>query len=304
MLESELQEQLPGCVASLAGSEPYTPRILEAAAAKGLLVIARAGVGYDTVDCEAATRHGILVCIAPGTNQDAVAEHTFLLILAVLKNLIVQHNALVQQGQWIRRTTRPLRGCTLGIIGFGRIGKAVAKRALAFGCPVIAHDPYPDHAVALRQGVELVTLDELLTRSDIVSLHLPSSAESRHLINRQTLAKMKPSAILINTARGSLVNEADLHEALISGRLAGAGLDVFEQEPPSPDNPLLKLANVVATAHTAGIDTLATAEMARVAAQAITRSLAGEWPAECVVNPEVQDTFQRRVRQFLSSLSG
>lgn len=294
MLEDDLLAQLPGCVAALAGSEPFTPRVLEAAAAKGLRVIARAGVGYDTVDCAAATSHGIAVCIAPGTNQDAVAEHTFTLILALLKNLTFQHNAIMSEKKWIRKATVPLRGSTLGLVGLGRIGKSVATRGLAFGCKVVAYEPYPDKTFVQQHGIELLPIDELLKRSDIVSLHLPSTAESRQMINKASLAKMKPTAYLVNTARGSLVNEPDLYEALKSGKLAGAGLDVFDEEPPQPDNPLLTLPNVVATAHTAGIDTLATAEMARVAATAIARLLSGDWPEGWVVNPEVKEAFFRR----------
>ena len=294
MVEAELLAQIPGCVASLAGSEPYTPKVLEAAAAAGLRVIARAGVGYDTVDCAAATKHGIAVTIAPGTNQEAVAEHTFLLILALLKNFVVQHNAIMGEKKWLRKATRPLRGSTLGIVGLGRIGKAVATRGIAFGCKVIAYEPFPDTAFAQQHGIELVSLDDLLTRSDIVTLHLPSTAESRQLINKTSLAKMKPTALLVNTARGSLVNEPDLYEALSTGKLGGAGLDVLDEEPPKPDNPLLTLPNVVATAHTAGIDSLAVADMARVAATAITRLLAGDWPEGWVVNPEVKDAFLAR----------
>jgi len=291
MVEDELLAQIPGCVASLAGSEPYTPRVLEVAAAKGLRVIARAGVGYDTVDCAAATKHGIAVAIAPGTNQEAVAEHTFLLILALLKSFTAQHFAIMNDKKWVRKATLPLRGNTLGLVGLGRIGKAMATRGFAFGTKVIAYEPYPDKAFCQQHGIELVTLDELFRRADIISLHLPSTAESKQMINRASLAKMKPTALLINTARGSLVNEPDLYEALSTGRLAGAGLDVLDEEPPQPTNPLLTLPNVVATAHTAGIDKLATAEMARVAATAITRLLAGDWPEGWVMNPEVKDRF-------------
>lgn len=288
MTEPELLEQIPGCTASLAGSEPFTAKVIEIAAAQGLRVIARAGVGYDTVDTTAATRHGIAVTIAPGTNQDAVAEHTFTLILALLKNLVPQHNAIKQ---WVRKPTVPLRGSTLGLVGLGRIGKSVAIRGKAFGCTVIAYEPFPDSGFAREQGIELVPFDVLLKRSDIVSLHLPSTAESKQMINRTTLGMMKPTAYLVNTARGSLINEADLFEALSKNRIAGAGLDVLEQEPPLPDCPLLTLPNVVATAHTAGIDTKAVDDMARVAATAIVRLLANDWPEGWVVNPEVKERF-------------
>src|SRR4051812_15577935 len=143
MTEAELLDQLPGNAATLAGSEPYTRAVIAAAAAKGLKVIARAGVGYDAVDLDAATEHGVAVCFAPGTNQDSVAEHTFTLILALARNLIAQHNP-IKAGQWPRRTNLPLRGTTIGIVGLGRIGKSVARVAQGFLMNVVAYEPYPD----------------------------------------------------------------------------------------------------------------------------------------------------------------
>src|SRR5262249_24571304 len=149
-----------------------------------------------------------------------------------------------QAGGWPRGVTRPLRGRTLGLAGLGRIGKTVALRGLAFQMRVIAYDPVPDTAFATQHGIPLVPFERLLAESDILSLHLPLTAASRHLINRATLAQMKPGSVLINTARGGLVCEADLLEALRGGRLAGAGLDVFEQEPPGR-SPLFELPNVL-----------------------------------------------------------
>jgi D-3-phosphoglycerate dehydrogenase len=290
MTEAELLEQLSGCVASLAGSEPYTPRVIAAAAAAGLRVIARGGVGYDAVDVAAATEHGIPVTITPGTNHDAVAEHTFTLILALAKNLIAQHT-LIKQGEWPRRANLPLRGRTLGVVGCGRIGKAVVLRGLAFGMTVIAHDPCGDRDFLNKYGVPLVSFEEVLQRGDYVTLHMPMMPETHQIINARTLALMKPTAFLINTARGGVVNEADLYDALKSGRLAGAGLDVFEHEPPV-GCPLLTLDNVVLTAHTAGVDLQSRDDMARAAATAIVRLLGGEWPDGWVVNPEVRERWQ------------
>lgn len=292
MSEAELLEALPGCSASLAGSEPYTRAVIAAAAAAGLKVIARAGVGYDAVDLDAATEHGVAVCIAPGTNQDAVAEHTFTLILALAKNLVPQHS-LIKAGQWPRRANLPLRGTTLGVVGLGRIGKAVALRGKAFLMNVIAHEPYPDRAFAEQHGIPLLPLDEVLKRSDWVTLHLPMLPESKQFINTRTLGLMKPTAYLINTARGGVINEPDLYDALKNKRIAGAGLDVFEEEPPG-DNPLLTLDNIVMTAHTAGVDVKSRDDMARVAAQAIARLLSGEWPADWVVNGQVKEKFFSR----------
>jgi phosphoglycerate dehydrogenase-like enzyme len=288
MVEEQLLPTLAGVSASLAGSEPYTRRVLEAN--PQLRVIARAGVGYDAVDVPAATERGCAVCIAPNTNQDAVAEHTFTLILALVKHLISQHAGTVA-GKWPRQANLPLRGRTLGIAGLGRIGKAVAIRGAAFKMPLMAYEPYPDQAFVRQYNVTLVPFERLLAESDFLSLHLPLTAESKHVISKNTLARMKPGAFLINTARGGLVCEADLYEALRAGRLAGAGLDVFEEEPPGP-GPLFGLENVVVTPHAAGVDLQSRDDMALSAAQAIVSLFRGEWPAEKVVNPEVRTKYK------------
>ena len=288
MTEPELLDLLGGAVASLAGSEPYTKRVLDAH--PGLRVIARAGVGYDAVDTEAATAHGVAVAITPNTNHDAVAELTFTHILALAKNLIGLHTGTIQ-GKWPRKATLPLRGRTLGIAGLGRIGKAVALRGECFGMKLIAYEPFPDHAFAKAHGLTFVTFDELLTQSDYLTLHMPAIKESRHIINRATLSKMKPTAFVINTARGSLINEADLAEALRAQTIAGAGLDVFEKEPPG-DHPLFKSENVVVTPHVAGVDLQSRDDMAQSAAEAIVSLMKGEWPAEKIVNPEVRAKFK------------
>ncbi|MFQ3591794.1 MAG: phosphoglycerate dehydrogenase [Gemmataceae bacterium] len=289
LTEEQILHHLKGIDASLAGSEPYTERVL--AANPQLRVIARVGVGYDAVDLKAATRHNVVVTYAPNTNHGSVAEHTFALMLALAKNLILQH-AGTAAGRWPRGSTLPLRTQTLGLVGLGRIGKAVTTRAQAFGMTVIGHDPYADTQWAAQAGVELLPLETLLERADYVSLHLPAIASTRHLINAQTLARMKPTAFLINTARGSIVDEKALYDALIHRRIAGAGLDVFEEEPPAPDNPLLKLDNVVLTPHAAGTDYRARDDMAHSAAEAIVALYRGEWPADKVVNPEVKATFR------------
>jgi phosphoglycerate dehydrogenase-like enzyme len=287
MVEEELLAALDGVVAALAGSEPYTRRVL--AAHPHLRVIARVGVGYDAVDTAAATEHGVAVTITPNTNHDAVAEMTFCLLLALAKNLINQHLG-TRAGRWPRGANLPVRQRTLALAGLGRIGKAVALRGKAFGMHLLAHDPFPDKAFAAQHGIPLVSLDELLAQADFLSLHLPLSPETRHLINRQTLAKMKPTAFLLNTARGGLVCEADLNQALRDKRIAGAGLDVYEQEPPG-HSPLLELDNVVLTPHAAGTDLQSRDDMAASAAEAIVALSRGEWPAEKVVNPEVRSQF-------------
>ena len=292
MSVAELLAQLPGCLATLAGSEPYTREVIAKAAAAGLKVIARAGVGYDAVDLEAATDHGVAVCFAPGTNQDAVAEHAFMLMLALVRKLREQDTE-IRQGLWPRRAVGNLRGNTLGIVGLGRIGKAVAMRAIPFGLNVLATEIAPDLAFAAAHNVTLVPLEELLTRADIVTLHVPKTPLTKNLIRRETLALMKPTAIVLNTSRGGVVHEADLYDALVEKRIAAAGLDVYEKEPPGA-NPLFALDNILLTAHTAGVDQQSRQDMARLPAHAIVKLLAGEWPADWVVNPQVKEKFFAR----------
>jgi phosphoglycerate dehydrogenase-like enzyme len=279
-------------VASLAGSEPYTRAVIAKAAAAGLKVIARAGVGYDAIDLAAATDHGVAVCYAPGTNQEAVAEHAFMLMLALLRNAREQ-DIEIRQGLWPRRTVGNIRGKTLGIVGLGRIGKAMAQRAIPFGLKVLATEILPDEAFAVAHNVTFVPLEELLQNSDIVTLHVPKTPLTKYLIRKETLALMKPTAIVLNTSRGGVVHEKDLYDALVAKKIAAAGLDVFEIEP-ARLNPLFTLDNVLLTAHTAGVDQQSRQDMARVPALAIVKLLAGEWPADWVVNPQVKEKFFTR----------
>lgn len=290
LTEDELLEQLSGCVASLAGSEPYTPRVIAACAPKGLKVISRAGVGYDGINLAAATEHGVVATIAVGSNHNAVAEHAFMLMLALVKNLIPQHNLTVA-GKWPRKANQSLRGKTLGIAGVGRIGKRVAQIAKAFDLRPIGYDPYPDRAFFAKENLPLVSLEELLRESDILTLHMPLTPDSRNFIRAETIAKMKPTAYLLNTARGGIVDEPALAEALLAKRLAGAAIDVFEDEPVPATNPLFACANATFTAHTAGVDMKSRDDMALFAAQAIVKLLGGEWPEEWVLNPEVRAKF-------------
>lgn len=288
LLEDELLVELKGVTATIAGSEPYTRRVLQAH--PQLRVIARAGVGFDAVDVATATELGIAVCTTPGTNEGAVAEHTFCLMLALAKRLIPQHLG-TKAGKWPRDANIPLRGRTLGIAGLGRIGKAVAVRGAAFGMKLLAYEKFPDHSFARQHGVTFVGWEQLLRESDYLTLHVPATPESQYMINRKSLALMKPTAFLINTARGAIVNEADLLEALQKKQIAGAGLDVFEQEPPTP-GPLFELDNVVLTPHAAGVDLKSRDDMALAAARAVAALAQGKWPAEQVVNPEVRERFR------------
>jgi len=226
----------------------------ELAAAPQLKMVQHQGVGYDKIDTAACAARGIPFAICPAGTTVGVAEHTLLLILAVYKHLVLADTHL-RQGTWLqwglRATSFELAGKTLGLLGFGRIGQAVARRAHAFDAQLLYHDPFlpapPPAAVEL--GAIPVALDVLLAQADIVSVHVPATPQTRHLLGAAQFAQMKRSAILINTARGAVVDEAALIAALERGTIAGAGLDVFAQEPINPDNPLLKLDTVVLTPH-------------------------------------------------------
>ncbi|UCC83270.1 MAG: phosphoglycerate dehydrogenase [Gemmatimonadota bacterium] len=225
-----------------------TKEILEAATR--LKVVGRAGVGVDNIDVDVATRQGIAVLNAPGGNVISAAEHTIALMLALVRH-ISRADASLGRGEWERKRFQgiELYGKTLGLAGAGRIGSEVAKRARAFGMRIVAYDPYLSRERAEQVGIQLVTLPDLFEQADVISVHVPLTDETRGMIGSVELALMKPTAYLVNASRGGVVDEKALAEALRSGRLAGAALDVFEEEPVSPDNPLLGLDSVVAVPH-------------------------------------------------------
>jgi D-3-phosphoglycerate dehydrogenase len=266
-----------------------TARIDEAVLANAprLRLIQHQGVGYDNVDVEAARRRGVPVGTTPEGTTVGVAEHTILLMLAVYKQLPRAHNAL-KEGRWLqwelRTTSFELAGKQLGLVGFGRIGREVARRARAFDMRVAYYDPYrAPEDVEHDLGVRYLPLPELLGSSDIVSVHVPYSAATHHLIGREQLAQMKPSAVLINTSRGGLVDELALVEALRERRIWAAGLDVFSQEPIDPDNPLLGLDHVVLTPHVAAGTRDALVQKMRAAFANMVRVVRGEEPRNRVV---------------------
>jgi len=253
-----------------------TREIIEAA--PYLKIISRTGAGVDNVDVTAATEKGILVCNAPSVNSISVAEHTLALILAMAKQLKVIDKA-VHVGNWkIRYTSKAedLDGKTLGLVGIGHIGSLLAQKCrLAFNIKVIAYDPY----VKQTEGLELCSsLDQLFSQSDFISIHVPYTKETHHLVNARLLSLMKPDSYLINTSRGPVVHEKALIEALKNASIAGAGLDVFEKEPPSLDNPLLKFNNVITTPHSAGLNRDCERKLAIEAAQAVIDLLEGRQP--------------------------
>lgn len=272
--EEELIGRIPGIDAFIAGVDPITARVLDAA--DRLKVIAKHGVGVDNIDLAAAAARGIVVGVAGDVIRDSVADLTFGLILA-LARCIPQSDASLKAGQWKRYLGTELRGKVLGIVGLGRIGKGVCERAKGFGMEVIATDVYQDTASTEQWNVEFVELDDLLIRADFVTVHAPLLDATRALIGAPELACMKSTAYLINTARGGLVDEAALAEALSAGKLAGAAADVFVQEPPG-DHPLLRLDNFIATPHVGGYTAEGQRRMGEVTAENVIRVLQGQRP--------------------------
>jgi D-3-phosphoglycerate dehydrogenase len=248
--------------------------------AQHLKVIGRFGVGVDNVDLEAARRRRIRVVYTPGANADAVAEHTLALLLALAKRLRFWHDALVRGDYHLRWTERSvqLQGKTLGIIGFGHVGRAVARRAQAFGMRLLVFDPLVSAETVASFGAERVNLDDLLRESDFVTLHVPLTNETRHLINRERLALMKAGSFLVNTARGEVCDLDALYEALQSGQLAGVALDVFPDEPPDVSHPIFRHPNFLGTPHVAAHTPETLEHMALVVAEQVLKVLRGEEP--------------------------
>jgi D-3-phosphoglycerate dehydrogenase len=281
--ERQLIERLPGIAALICGMDEVTGQALEAA--DELRVISMNGVGLDRIDVDAATRRGIVVTCTPGTNADSVADLTLALMLAQARQ-IPRHDRTLRQGDWSRRGGRELRGQHLGLVGLGAIGKKVALRALAFGMTVQAYDPYVDVAFCREHGIRVSDWATTLRTSDILSLHLPVTVDTLGLIDQEALAAMKSGAVLINTARGELVDEAALIEALESGHLGGAGLDAFSPEPPAP-SPLWAMEQVVLTPHLGGNTREAALRTALQSARNAVAVLMGHvGRANSIANPE------------------
>lgn len=283
-----LLKRLDGIDAVIASTEPYTDEVLSRSR---LRVVARTGVGYDSVDVSAATRNNIVVTITPGAVDVSVAEHTLAMIFAVFRD-VVGRDCEVRAGKWSRNGLPRLAGRTLGIVGLGRIGRTVARLAQGIGLRVIAHDPFPHEDFARQHDIRLCPLNELLAEADIVSLHMPSTPDTANMMNRQSLAKMKPEAVLVNTGRGGLVDEQALFEAMSGGHLFAAALDVFQKEPLPTDSPLLTLPNVVLSTHTAGLDQQSEFDMPRIAAECVAKLFHGEWPEGCVINDVLRDSWK------------
>ncbi len=260
-----------------------------------LLCVSSSGAGYDTVDVAACTRAGVLVVNQAGGNAASVAEHTLGLMLGVSRRMAEGDRRLRREHGDAREDVmgRELRGKTVGLVGIGHIGTRVAALARAFGMEVIATDPLLSPAEIVRRGAAPVHLDTLLESADFVSLHCPRDASTLRLMNAGTFARMKRGAIFITTARGGIHDEAALADALRSGHLAGAGIDVWDREPPPPDHPLLALDNVFATYHVAGVTHEARRNVASISAGQIAGLLSGERPPR-LVNPDVWPAYEAR----------
>jgi D-3-phosphoglycerate dehydrogenase / 2-oxoglutarate reductase len=260
-----------------------------------LLAVCSAGAGYDIIDVDACTEAGVIVCNNSGPGREAVAEHALGFMLALAKKIVVADRAIRRERVQDRSSLRSseLLGKTLGIVGVGQIGSRLVELCAPFSMTVLAYDPYLTAEEAQARGAEKVELDELLARSDFVHLNCPLTAETEGLMGRDEFARMQPTAFFVTTARGPVHDEDALYDALVEGTIAGAGIDVFHDEPPDPSHPLLSLDNVVASPHTAGITEEATRDIARATAEQWLAIFAGQVPPR-LVNPEVWPNYADR----------
>ncbi len=272
----------------ICGDDAITRRVLEKARPR-LKVLSKYGIGVDKIDVGCCTELGIPLLFTPGVNHTTVAEHAFLLLLALEKNFLF-HTDSTRSGGWKRQTGHELLGKTIGIVGLGRIGREVAIRARAFGMEPVGYDVYWDEAFAAEQGVKrAASLDELFAASDYISLHTNLTPDTRDLVRAETIAKMKPGVIIINCARGEIVNTADMAAALAAGKVRGYGTDVLDVEPPPADHPLTHLPNCIVTPHVGSRTAESVQRQALAAVENLIRAMQGEKPL-AQVNPEVPVT--------------
>jgi phosphoglycerate dehydrogenase-like enzyme len=277
-----LAKGLDAAWATVAGSEPYTREVF--GAAPDLKAILRFGTGSDAIDIGAATDAGVAVVTTPGVNAEAVADLALTLMLACIRGL-PGLDAAVRSGKW--RTagpTRDLAGATVGVVGLGAVGQAVTRRLRGFGCRVLALEPNPDAEFAAQQQIELTDLDTMLPQIDVLTLHAPLTPGTRRLIGAQQFELLPGHAIVVNTARGELIDQAALVAALHDGQIAGAGLDVFEREPPPPGDPILSAPNTILSGHVASFTDLGVGRMGQAVLDNLHELLAGRLPASCL-NP-------------------
>lgn len=243
----EVVRRLSAADAGIIDVEPYGEEIFRDLGDRTRLLI-RFGVGYDKVDLAAATRHGITVARTPGANTLGVAEMALSLILAARRKLVINQRC-VESGQWARNVAEETIGSTIGIVGFGAIGRALAGLLAGFHCRVLAYDPFADEEVMRQAGVEPIELDDLFAAADVISLHVPYGPSTHNLVDARRLAMMKPTSVIVNTSRGGIIDEDALYQALVSGQIGAAGLDVFAQEPLPISSRLLTVPNLVVTPH-------------------------------------------------------
>ncbi len=286
--EGEFIEQVKDCDALIARGDRVTANVIDNL--QNCKIIALGSVGADTVDVGAATACNIPVTNVPDTFIEEVADHTMMLLLATFRRLTLMDKYTRDerwgQGRPYLNQFPRLYGQTLGFVSFGHVARATALRAQPFGLRMLAFDPYIEELTMTSYGVEPVSLDEVLQRSDFVSMHAPATSEVHHMLTERHFRMMKPTALFINNGRGPTVDEAALIKALEEGWIAGAGLDVTEIEPPEPDNPLLKMENVILTPHVASASSRMSPEARRRVGQEISLVLSGRWPRTCV-NPTV-----------------
>lgn len=276
-----------------------TKAVLDVAA--NLKVIGRAGVGVDNIDVAEATKKGIIVLNAPEGNTVAATEHTMAMMLALARN-VPQAHASLKDGKWLRSKMMgvEMRGKTLGILGLGRIGSGVAKRALAMEMNIVAYDPFIGAEQAEAMGIKLVELAEVFPVADFITLHLPKTPETKNLLNKESFAKMKPGVRIINCARGGVINEQDLADAVEQGIVAGAAIDVFEKEPVDPENPLLKLEKIIVTPHLGASTAEAQVGVAVDVAEGIIAVLKGEPIATAVNMTAIQPHVLEVIRPYFT----
>jgi D-3-phosphoglycerate dehydrogenase len=302
--ESEIVEATTDADAVFAQTEHFSGRVIEHM--RKCRIIGIAGTGYDNVDLDAATEHGICVSNTPEYCTEEVSDHAMALLLACARKIVMSVIG-VKAGEWdslmdsrLQAKLTPifrLRGQTLGIIGLGRIGRVLVPKARGFGMNVISYDPYVDPCAAQEIDVELVGFADLLGKSDFISLHVPLTDETSRMLGLEQFEKMKPSAFVINTSRGGVVDETSLYTALTRGYIAGAGLDLTDPEPPAPDNLLLQLENVMITPHSAYYSEQSLFDVLKQAEEEVFRVLGGEWPQH-LVNTGVKENYTRRWGQI------
>jgi D-3-phosphoglycerate dehydrogenase / 2-oxoglutarate reductase len=288
-------------VIGVATFQPFTRKVIESLVKCRFIM--SLGIGFDNLDLQAATDHGILAANVPDYCQEEMSDHAMALILALTRK-ITRLDSFVKQGKWVQEpepeiqmqvwpTMSRLRDQTLGIIGLGRIARMLVPKAKGFGVRVIAYDPYLDKNAFQSAGVEQVDLDDLLAQVDILSLHCALTNDTRHMLGAEQFNKMKPSAIVVNTARGGLIDQSALYQALTTGQIGGAGLDVTDPEPIRPDDPLLKLENVIITPHSAHASIPALMALLQRPGEEVARVLKGERPVG-LLNPQAEEKYRER----------